>query len=130
MGVFKEDVEWSHGYLMLERSLLLESLMTAPHGQVSDIRLRSDGQFDFFYGRTAASQRFFQDLEVVMSGAINAVENGFRSGIEYTVEEVEAIYRAFATPPSALPSGARHLFSLDDDFSGGGVINPLELFGL
>lgn len=129
-GVFREDVQWSQGYLMLERSLLLESLMTAPHGQVTDMRLRTDGQIDFFYGRTAAPQRFYQDLEVVMAGAIKGIENGFRLGIEYSVEEAESIYAAFATPPSALPRAARHLFSIDDDFSGGGVINPLELFGL
>lgn len=129
-GVFKQDIQWSEGYLMLERSLLLESLMTAPHGQVVDVRLRTDGEIDFFYGRTAAPQRFYQDLEAVIAGAVDGVAHGFRAGTEYTIEEIESLYTAYATSPSALPGGVRHLFSLDDDFSGGGVINPLELFGL
>ncbi|AKT28928.1 HAD family hydrolase [Pseudomonas syringae pv. actinidiae] len=129
-GVFKENVDWSQGYLMLERSLLLESLMTAPHGQVVDIRLRTDNQLDFFYGRAAAPQRYYQDLETVMQGAIDGVEESFRNGIEYSVEEVEAIYAGFALSPSAIPNAAFHLFSIDDDFSGNGVINPAQLFGL
>ncbi|WP_440080087.1 HAD family hydrolase [Pseudomonas syringae] len=129
-GVFKENVDWSQGYLMLERSLLLESLMTAPHGQVVDIRLRTDNKLDFFYGRNAAPQRYFQDLETVMQGAIDGVEEAFRAGVEYSVDEVEALYAGFALSPSAIPRAAFHLFSIDDDFSGNGVINPTQLFGL
>ncbi len=59
-----------------------------------------------------------------MQGAIDGVEESFRNGIEYSVEEVEAIYAGFALSPSAIPSAAFHLFSIDDDFSGNGVINP------
>lgn len=129
-GVFKEDIEWSKGYLMLERSLLLESLMTAPHGQVTDIRLRTDGEIDFFYGRAAAPQRYYQDLETIMNGAIAGVEEAFRDGIEYSVDEIEKLYAGFALSPSAIPRAAFHLFNIDDDFSGNGVINPAELFGL
>lgn len=129
-GVFRENVRWSDGYVMLERSLLLESLMTAPHGQVVDMRLRTDGTLDFFYGRMAAPQRYYQDLETVLQGAIAGVEEGFRLGIQYSVEEIEAIYASFALPPSAIPKSAWHLFNIDDDFSGNGVINPAQLFGL
>lgn len=129
-GVFKEDISWSQGYLMLERSLLLESLVTAPHGQVSDIRLRSDGNFDFFYGRSAAPQRYAQDLEAIMKGAIAGVEEGLTKNIEYNPEEIEALYAGFALSPSAIPKAAFHLFSIDDDFSGLGIISPAQLFGL
>jgi len=129
-GVFRENVKWSEGYIMLDRSLLLESLMTAPHGQVVDIRRRTDGTLDFFYGRMAAPQRYYQDLETVLQGAIAGVEEGLRLDIQYSVEEIEAIYSSFATPPSAIPKSVWHLFNIDDDFSGNGVINPTQLFGL
>jgi hypothetical protein len=129
-GVFKENVKWQDGYILLERSLLLESLMTAPHGSVIDLRIRTDGDIDFFYGRSAAPQRFYQDLEAVLDGAIQGVEEGFRLNVEYTVAEIELLYTAFATPPSAIPLAVRHLFSIDDDFAGGGEITPMEIFGL
>lgn len=129
-GVFRENTKWQEGYVMLEKSLLLESLMTAPHGSVVDLRIRTDGDIDFFYGRTAAPQRFYQDLDAVLEGAIKGVEESLRFNVEYSIEEIESMYAAFATPPSAIPRAVRHLFSIDDDFSGGGEINPMLLFGL
>ena len=129
-GVFKEDVRWAEGYLMLERSLLLESLMTSPHGSVVDIRLRTDGQLDFFYGQSAATQRYYQDLEAIIQGAISGVEEGFRFNIEYCVSEIDSLYEAFATSPSAIPREAYHLFNIDDNFSGNGVVSATQLFGL
>lgn len=128
-GVFRENVNWSEGYLMLERSLFLESLMTAPHGQVIDIRLRADRDFDFYYGRLAAPQRFYQDLEAILQGAVEGVEEGFRLDIAYSLDEIEELFAKFVTPPSAIPKAAWHLFTIDDDFSGNGLINPTQIFG-
>lgn len=129
-GVFKENVKWSEGYLMLERSLLLETLMTAPHGQVIDIRLNTNGALDFFYGRMAAPQRYRQDLDAIMQGAIDGVEEGLRLNIEYSVKDIDALYAGFALIPSAIPREVFHIFDIDDDFSGNGVLNPTALFGL
>ncbi|GAB7527807.1 hypothetical protein PS3A_02130 [Pseudomonas sp. 3A(2025)] len=129
-GVFKENVKWSEGYLMLERSLLLETLMTAPHGQVIDIRLNTNGALDFFYGRMAAPQRYRQDLDAIMEGALDGVEEGLRLNINYSVKDIESIYAGFALTPSAIPREVFHIFDIDDDFSGNGVLNPTTLFGL
>lgn len=129
-GVFRENVKWSEGYLMLERSLLLESLMTAPHGQVIDIRRQTDGEFTFFYGRKAAPQRYYQDLECIITGATDGVAEGFLKNIEYSVQEIEELYAGFALSPSAIPKEVHHLFNIDDAFSGNGVLNPTQLFGL
>lgn len=129
-GVFRENVKWSDGYLMLERSLLLESLLTAPHGQVLDIRQDSAGQLDFYYGRSAAPQRHFQDLQAVVNGAIKGVEDGFRFGVEFTVSEIEDLFQGFALSPSAIPKSVFHLFDIDDEFSGNGMMNSANHFGL
>ncbi|TWH63953.1 hypothetical protein LX59_02917 [Azomonas agilis] len=135
-GVFHENVSWSgspdwtQGCLMLERSLLLETLMTAPHGQVVDIRKCSDGKFEFLYGRETATQRYYQDLEVIIKGALDGVKEGLKNNVKYEHGEICKIYEAFAVSPSAIPKSAYYLFNMDDDFSGNGVINPLQLFGL
>lgn len=128
-GVFKENVKWSTGYLMLERSLLLESLMTAPEGQLVDIRLNLDGKLQFFHGRLATPQIQYQDLRTIFDGAIDAVVDGFKMNLNYSIEEIECIFAAYATTPSAIPKEAFHLFNIDDDFSGNGVISPIQLFG-
>ncbi|EKT4484720.1 HAD family hydrolase [Pseudomonas putida] len=129
-GVFKENVKWSEGYLMLERSLLLESIMTAPEGQLVDIRLQNNGELQFFHGRLAAPQNQYQDLQTIFAGAIDAIGDGFKMDITYSTEEIECLFSAYATTPSAIPKEAFHLFSIDDDFSGNGVISPTQLFGL
>ncbi|NIX94430.1 HAD family hydrolase [Pseudomonas fulva] len=129
-GVFKENVQWSTGYLMLERSLLLESLMTSPDGQLVDVRLGLNNDLQFFHGRLATPQKNYQDLQTIFDGATNAVIEGYELGLTYTLEELEVLFAAYATSPSAIPSEAFHLFNIDDDFSGNGVINPTQLFGL
>lgn len=129
-GVFREGVSWGDGYQMLDRSLLFESLMTAPHGQVVDVRQDSDGGFEFCYGRQAATQRHFQDMQEVFDGAIEQVAEWLAAGVSFTPEEVEQMYENFATRQGAIPQCAWHLFFVDDDFSGNGILNPLVLFNI
>lgn len=129
-GVFKEGVSMGDGYHMLDRSLFMECLLTAPHGQVVDIRQGQDRQFRFYYGRKASTQRHYQDLAAVHEGAKDGVVHALRHGIDYSIQEIEQMYSAFLMSRNALPQGVWHLFSADDDISGNGVVNPLDLFGV
>ncbi|WP_417329142.1 hypothetical protein [Halomonas cupida] len=128
-GVFREGVEWKEGYTMLERSLYFECLMTAPHGQVVDILETNDGNLIFSHGREASSQRYYQDLEAILDGAIDAVVDAMHKDIFYTTKEVEDLFEVFSTRPGALPQASWHLFTADDDISGNGMVNPLQIFG-
>lgn len=129
-GVFQEGVSWKEDYTMLERSLLLECLMTAPHGQVVDVRMTQSGEYMFFYGREASSQRYYQNLQAVLDGAVEAVADAFRHDITYTKHEVESMFEVFATRPGAIPKAAWHLFTADDDITGHGMVSPLQIFGI
>ncbi|PSJ48031.1 HAD family hydrolase [Zobellella endophytica] len=129
-GTFKEGVALGDGYHLLDRSLFIECLLTAPHGQVVDIRQEHDGRFRFYYGRKAATQRHFQDLQAVHHGAVEGVAHALRHGVDYSVEEIELLYKTFLSSRSALPPGVWHLFSADDDISGNGIVNPLDLFAI
>lgn len=129
-GVFYDDVAWGESCVMLERSLLLEAVLTAPHGQVVDIHANPEGGFDFSYGRVANAQRYFQDLSLVFEGAIGQVEDWMDAGVTFERDEVLTLFEVYATQPGAIPASVRHLFSLDDDFSGYGMVNSLALFSL
>ncbi len=129
-GVFHEGVGWRNGCTMLDRSLLFESLLTAPHGQMVDMRQKSDGEFEFFYGREAATQRYFQDLKMVFDGAIDHVIDCRRHGVTYTRDDVRELYEVFATRPNCIPRDVWHLFSVDDDITGNGLLNPLKMFAI
>ncbi|GED23429.1 HAD family hydrolase [Halomonas halmophila] len=129
-GVFREGAQWKENYTMLERSLLLECMMTAPHGQVVDIRQAQDNEYVFFYGREASSQRYYQNLQAVLDGAIEAVTQAFQQDVTYSVSEIEQLFEVFANKPGAIPKAAWHLFTADDDITGNGIVNPLKIFGI
>lgn len=128
-GAFHQNIEWGQGCMLLDRSLLLESLMTAPHGQVVDVRNSPSG-VQHYYGKPAPTQKFYQDLEVIFRGAIDECKRIMSHGISYSVAEVDAIYRVLVTTPGAIPRAASHLFGIDDDFYGNGELNSLQVFGL
>lgn len=129
-GAFLQNVEWNDGNLLLDRSLVLESILTAPHGQVRDIRKQEDGGFEFFYGREALPQTHSQDLTAIIDGAAECVMDNIQNNVSYSDSEISEIYKAFVTPISAIPEDVSHLFSLDDDFSGNGLLQSTQLFGL
>ena len=129
-GVFHNDVKWGEDCIMLERSLFFESLMTAPHGQVIDICEMADGSFEFIYGRETSTQYYFQDLKAVIDGGISATKAGIKNGISYSPDEVSALYSVFAKTSGALPASVSHLFNVEDDFSGNGVVDAKQLFRL
>ena len=129
-GVLEKDVSWGTGNILLERSLLLESLMTAPHGQVSDIHLKLGGEFEFVYGPKASTQTHSQDYSVFMWGAINQVCEDFKNGVNYSRQEVVSMLEKQTGDVRLIPSSIRHLLRLDDGICGNGMIDPIKIYGM
>ncbi len=131
-GYLKENVALGDGYLPLDRSMFLESLLTAPFGQFRGIRLNTfdPTQFDFYYGRKVASQRYFHELEQVMKGALHYCEHAAKYGIHFDVEELEMLFTSYLSKANMVPRSVRHIFDIDDDVTGNGTVNALQFFGL
>jgi hypothetical protein len=132
-ATFKDKVKMGEGYIMLDRSLFLEALLTSPNGQFLDIIKTSDSceqPFSFAYGREAFAQRNMQHLDKVFEGALAAVCHAFEHGIRYSVQEIEMLYEKFASQRSLLPRASWPLFDVDDAISGNGHVDPMRLFGL
>ena len=130
---FKDKVNMGDGYIMLDRSLFLEALLTSPNGQFLDICKTSDAcakAFSFAYGREAFAQKNFQHLNLVFKGAIEAVCHAFENNIRYSIDEIEMLYEQFATKRVLLPRASWPLFDVDDAISGNGIVDPMRLFGL
>lgn len=132
VGYLKEGVKMGEGYIPLDRSMFLESLLTAPVGQFKDIRLsRLPNQtFDFYYGRKVASQHQFHLLEQVCKGAMKQMEQYLLDGVKFTAQEVETMYSTFVTKKGMLPRDSWPLFTIDDDIANEGTVNGLDFFGL
>ncbi|MDH2434223.1 hypothetical protein QCD60_16825 [Pokkaliibacter sp. MBI-7] len=132
-GCFKEGVKLGDGYLMLDRSMFVECLLTSPNGQFVDIDQlggTKEMPFTFYYGRETNAQRYFIDLEHVMQGALSHVAHCHRHCITYSVEEVEQLFKPYVTRRNMLPRESWHLFMADDSISGNSFINPLQFFCL
>ena len=136
-GYLKEGVKIGEGYLPLDRSMFLESLLTAPDGQFRDIRFNTFNksgnnlkQFDFYYGRKVASQKYFYILEQVMAGALDYVEHAAKHNITFTKSELEMLLNSYLSKPHMIPHSLAHIFDIDDDVTGNGTVNALQFFGL
>ncbi|WP_324738162.1 HAD family hydrolase [Pseudoalteromonas sp. CuT4-3] len=136
-GYLKEGVKIGEGYLPLDRSMFLESLLTAPNGQFRDIRFNTFNksaknlkQFDFYYGRKVASQKYFYILEQVMAGALDYVEHAAKHNITFTKSELEMLLNSYLSKPHMIPHSLAHIFDIDDDVTSNGTVNALQFFGL
>jgi len=132
-SVYKQGVTMGDGYTMLDRSLFLESLLTAPQGQFVDISKKSEFSkqpFNFFFGRLANTQKSMHELQTVFDGAIEAICHAFENNIRYSVTEIEDMYEKFAFNRRMFPRATWSLFDVDDAISGNSNVNPLHLFRL
>ncbi|MDO6548895.1 HAD family hydrolase [Pseudoalteromonas carrageenovora] len=131
-GYLKEGVKIGEGYLPLDRSMFLESLLTAPNGQFRDIKLNifDQSKFDFYYGRKVASQRYFYELEQIMAGALNYCFHTGKHQLAFTSHELELLLNSYMGKPNMIPKCTTHIFDIDDDVTGNGTVNALQFFGL
>ncbi|WP_264874446.1 hypothetical protein [Vibrio agarivorans] len=131
-GYLKEGVKLGGGYLPLDRSMFLEGLLTAPVGQFQDIRLSSlpTRTFDYYYGRKIATQHHFHLIEAICKGAFEQMDYFVANDIEFSNQEVEALYSAYVMKKGMLPRDSWPLFEIDDDIANEGTVNGIDFFGL
>lgn len=129
--VFNTNVKLGEGYLMLDRSMFLEALLTSPNGQFVDIIKGSEaGSYSFCYGKRNYTQDNFEKLEHVLMGALACVSDAKKYGFSYSVDEIEELYKKYVTQRNLLPRASWPLFVLDDAISGHSDLHPLNFFGL
>ena len=131
--VYKDNVNMGDGYVMLDRSLFLESLLTAPDGQCINIEkdtLNGNNQFRFYFGKQVNAQKRFHELNVIHEGAIACIIDNFMNNTRFSTDEIEMLYKNTVTQRHALPRATWHLFDIDDAVAGNGDVNPIQFFGL
>ncbi|MDP5255380.1 MULTISPECIES: hypothetical protein [unclassified Vibrio] len=131
-GYLKEGVKLGDGYLPLDRSMFLESLLTAPNGQFQDIRFNplEHKEFDFYFGRKTSAQHHFYLLEQVFQGALQRLYQLQCDRVCFSQGEIEQLYTQFVTQQGLIPRTSWPLFSIDDDTANVGTVSPLDFFGL
>ncbi len=119
---------FGEGYPLIDRSLYLESILTAPHGQVIDI-FEIDGDIRFGYAAKTMAQHHFGHLEQIVEGAKQYMADTLPESIQLTADEIPDYYAGLVSDPACFPEGVRSVLEVDDHISGFGILNPTRIFG-
>ena len=127
IGHLLSNQEFGLGVPILDRSLFIESMLTAPHGQVVDIT-ETSGTTEFTFGKkTVAQIKYFKLFEII-EGATTYAIRALQNKTTMTPDELNSYYGKFVSTPYIFPQSARELFEIDDSISGLGTLNPIDFF--
>lgn len=127
IGHLLSNVNFGDGHSLLDRSLYMETLLTAPHGQVIDVAIK-EGQAEFTFGQRTRAQEEFYKLESIMEGALDYVKIAFDNHLVWEIKDIELFYRSYISNANLFPKELRDIFEIDDTISGLGVLNPIHFF--
>lgn len=127
-GYLGRDKSFSEGFSLLDRSLFLEAILTAPHGQVVDI-FSIDGETRFGFSSNTKAQHQFGSLRAVVEGAKSYMDDVLPESLQLGAEEIPEYYDSLVSNMSGIPRELRAMLDVDDHISGFGIINPVQLFG-
>jgi len=128
LGHFAEGKSFGEGYTLLDRSLYLESFLTAPHGQVNDIFDGLEG-YRFGYSTKTRAQSEFYLIEQVVEGVKMYMDDTIKSGLQVDKTKISDYFASIVKRPQYIPQDLRNILEVDDHISGFGVLNPTQVFG-
>ena len=81
-GIYSESAYFGSGSVLIDASLILEGLLTAPHGPVIDVQRDTRTQLTrFVYGHETRSQESFQTLVAITDGVIEFLNDATKRGL-------------------------------------------------
>ena len=126
-GYVHAGISWGDGYGLLDKSLYLESLLTAPNGSTTGVNSVDEG-YVFEYGRSTRAQHCFGVLELAFAGCLDYCSKNILAGTLMTPSEIDQNYLIQTSHPAYYPDALRYALELEDDFSGIGTINPYRTY--
>lgn len=112
---------------LLDRSLYMEAILTAPYGQTVDVG-EDKGKVFFCFGNKTTAQHRFRDLRMIVEGAIDYSSLAVNSNLVMTTRELSNYYSVFVSQKNNFPESICALFNIDDKISGFETINPIDFF--
>ncbi len=135
-GYFCHDGEPQNS-VVKSYSIILEALLTAPHGQVVDYRMQSDGKMLPVFGDKRTSQLEFGNLEQIGYG----IERYMRDLIstygpdivtaDFSPDACEVPFKAFAVEKIIkVNDSILNMLNVEDDFCGNGELAAAKLYNI
>ncbi len=129
IGHIYGNMEWKAGCSILDRSLILEALLTAPNGSARGIRRTAEGTM-FEFGPETISQKYFSFIECIFEGCLEYCKLNNQNNNSFLPWEVNAFYDLMTCARnSPIPPQVLRILEVEDCFSGLGIINPSETYG-
>jgi len=119
---FKSPVKFGEGYALLEKSLVLEGLLTAPFGQLRDMMLINN-KIKTIHGVNTVSQKKFQYLQTMINGATEFIIDMNNANVSLCEHQKE-IEKVFDVRCSHISNEILELIELDDNISGYNIVSP------
>ena len=128
LGHISSNLNFGDGCGLLDRSLFIEAIMTAPHGQVIDVQPYNDDSATFTFGATTGAQQSYDKIEQIIDGAILYAEKAITADSTMNFADLNDYYSRFVANLSIFPKDLHSLFEIDDNISGLGILNPIDFF--
>lgn len=128
LGHISSNLNFGDGCDLLDRSLFIEAILTAPHGQVIDVQSCNGNSVTFFFGATTGAQHSYDKIEHIIDGAISYAAKAIAEDSTMDFAELNDYYSKFVANLSIFPKNLHSLFEIDDNISGLGILNPIDFF--
>jgi hypothetical protein len=127
IGSLRNNIRFGSGYVPLDRSLMLEALLTADTGQVVKIIKTPNDCFDFIYGMTTTNQSLFHCCKTIQLGAEQCVIDCFKNRLNWEKHQVEKILES-NLHNKLIPKSLCQFLKIDDMFHSKSVLDSFEIF--
>ena len=124
-GFWSDNCSFGKGDILVDKSLFIESIFTAPHGQVVGIKPDQS----FVYGPKTSSQRFFHFTYPIIDGIMSFITEMKNNNLRYNdvneMYDVRKLYEIFCKyDKSRAVLALLAVLEIDDNITGNGVIAP------
>lgn len=126
-GLFAEDRSFGDNYLPLDRSLLLETFLTAPFGQISGMQDKTIGD-PFLYREGGPAQKNYALIAECLQGAHKFASDhiDLLGAREPLIEDFETFFESFNEAIVDDLSDFKPILTLDDSYYGNVAANVAE----
>jgi hypothetical protein len=118
---------------LVDYSLIIEGMLTAPHGQLMDVS-QHHGKIEFMYGIETMAQKKFHYTYPLIHGIDDYVEimynnNLSKRDVESVINFRQNYWLHLCSDQSSEMVLLKQLVEVDDHISGLGIINPFSVLG-
>jgi len=127
-GLIFSGAEWGKTYYLLDKSLIIESLLTSPTGSCIGV-VNKDSKFVFQFGQKTNTQIRFAEIESIFNYAMQYVIKMLEIG-KHPLDafEMNDLFDSIVTSGLLKKTSISSLLEIEDEYCGNDVFSIAEVF--